>query len=197
MIAFVLGNGTSRLQFDLPKLKQLGTIFGCNALYRDFIPDYLCAVDHPMVEEIVQNKVFDKCKFYIEDQARYQRYNGYQQIQRICTQFPSTLDSGNLATLLACREGYTTVYQIGFDYIGIAEKQNNVYSGTRNYHPPGHKHVPRAAIQQWYQRTQTILQRHTHTKIIRVIGNDFVAPITADNYEQITVEEFKKRVNYG
>ena len=38
---FALGNGESRLQLDLEKLRGHGKIYGCNAIYRDFIPDVL------------------------------------------------------------------------------------------------------------------------------------------------------------
>ena len=34
--AFIIGNGKSRIGFDLLLLKHNGTVFGCNALYRDF-----------------------------------------------------------------------------------------------------------------------------------------------------------------
>jgi len=40
---FVLGNGPSRKNIDISKLD--GTIIGCNACYRDFIPDVICAID--------------------------------------------------------------------------------------------------------------------------------------------------------
>jgi hypothetical protein len=45
-IAFVIGNGVSRQTIDLEKLKKYGTIYGCNAIYRNFNPDYLVAVDY-------------------------------------------------------------------------------------------------------------------------------------------------------
>lgn len=193
-VAFVLGNGRSRLELDLHELHAIGVTFGCNAIYRDFIPDYLCAIDHPMVQEIVDKKIQKQTKFYIEDQARYQRYFGHQDIHRIITYFPSTLDSGNLALLVALREGYKKIYQIGFDYIGIDNKQNNVYAGTRNYHPPSHTHVPKPAIEQWYKRTMIILKKFPDSQIIRVNGNNFVSPITGDNYSQISMIEFKNKL---
>ena len=43
--AFIIGNGTSRLEFDLMSIKDAGTMFGCNALYRDYEPDFLICVD--------------------------------------------------------------------------------------------------------------------------------------------------------
>ena len=38
--AYIIGNGPSRKGFDLNLLKTSGQIYGCNALYRDFVPDY-------------------------------------------------------------------------------------------------------------------------------------------------------------
>ena len=51
--AFVIGNGQSRLQIDLNNLRSKGTIYGCNALYRDFIPDVLVATDCKMSCQIL------------------------------------------------------------------------------------------------------------------------------------------------
>jgi len=49
---FLIGNGTSRNHFDLERLRGRGTIIGCNALYRDFAPDLLVAIDAKMLREI-------------------------------------------------------------------------------------------------------------------------------------------------
>ena len=59
MIGFAVGNGESRKDCDLNKLKELGPIYGCNALYRDFTPDLLIAGDGPMIREIRQNYRFN------------------------------------------------------------------------------------------------------------------------------------------
>ena len=42
---FCIGNGESRKDFDLETLRPHGKIYGCNALYRDFTPDVIIAVD--------------------------------------------------------------------------------------------------------------------------------------------------------
>ena len=49
---FCIGNGESRKDFDLEKLRSHGKIYGCNALYRDFTPDHLSAVDMGIMHEI-------------------------------------------------------------------------------------------------------------------------------------------------
>ena len=43
--AYIIGNGPSRKGFNLNSLKATGQTYGCNALYRDFIPDYIFSVD--------------------------------------------------------------------------------------------------------------------------------------------------------
>jgi len=64
---FCIGNGESRKGFDLEKLKQHGTIYGCNAIYRDFMPDVLTAVDHGIMHEIYHAGVAQKIPCYFRD----------------------------------------------------------------------------------------------------------------------------------
>ena len=64
---FCIGNGESRQGFDLEKLRQHGKIYGCNALYRDFMPDVLTAVDHGIMHEIYHAGVAQKIPVYFRD----------------------------------------------------------------------------------------------------------------------------------
>ena len=59
---FVIANGTSRVGFDLNKLNGKGDTFGCNALYRDYMPDYIGCIDSPMFEELVRGDVYKATK---------------------------------------------------------------------------------------------------------------------------------------
>ncbi len=52
---FCIGNGESRKDFDLNKLKPHGKVYGCNALYREYTPDVLVSVDHGIMHEIYQS----------------------------------------------------------------------------------------------------------------------------------------------
>jgi hypothetical protein len=52
---FLIGNGSSRKDFDLNTLVGKGTIIGCNALYRDFKPDILICQDAKMARELYDN----------------------------------------------------------------------------------------------------------------------------------------------
>ena len=64
---FCIGNGESRKGFDLEKLRPHGTIYGCNAIYRDFMPDVLTAVDHGIMHEIYHAGVAQKIPCYFRD----------------------------------------------------------------------------------------------------------------------------------
>ena len=64
---FIIGNGESRKGFDLANLRQHGTIYGCNAIYRDFMPDVITAVDHGIMHEIYHAGVADIIPTYLRD----------------------------------------------------------------------------------------------------------------------------------
>lgn len=61
---FCIGNGESRKGFDLETLRPHGKIYGCNALYRDFMPDALIGVDHGIMHEIYHAGVAQKIPCY-------------------------------------------------------------------------------------------------------------------------------------
>jgi len=67
---FCIGNGESRQSIDLIKLRPHGKIYGCNALYRDFTPDVLTAVDHGIMHEIYQSGYCDKNETWFRNWTR-------------------------------------------------------------------------------------------------------------------------------
>ena len=58
---FVLGNGPSRKNIDISKLD--GTVIGCNACYRDFTPDVICAIDAGIMSDIIESGYEGQCYF--------------------------------------------------------------------------------------------------------------------------------------
>ena len=67
MRVFCIGNGESRQGFDLEQLRPHGKIYGCNAIYRDFMPDVLTAVDHGIMHEVYHAGVAQKIPCYFRD----------------------------------------------------------------------------------------------------------------------------------
>ncbi len=75
--AYVIGNGPSRKGFDLNRLKETGQTYGCNALYRDFIPDYIFSVDTNMSMQMIEDEVGLKTIHYAPAlQANRKESNG-------------------------------------------------------------------------------------------------------------------------
>ena len=64
---FCIGNGESRQSIDLLKLRPHGKIYGCNALYRDFTPDVLTAVDHGIMHEIYHSCYCDNNETWLRN----------------------------------------------------------------------------------------------------------------------------------
>ena len=58
---WIIGNGPSRKKWNLEELD--GTTYGCNALYRDFSPDILLAVDPGVIYEIVNSGYKGQSRF--------------------------------------------------------------------------------------------------------------------------------------
>jgi hypothetical protein len=59
-IVFLVGNGKSRKDFNLEQLRGIGTIIGCNALYREFTPDLLIVIDAKMMREVKAAKYSER-----------------------------------------------------------------------------------------------------------------------------------------
>lgn len=136
--AVVIGNGPSRLEFDLRLIKNhkgglygsrtLQT-YGCNALYRDFEPDFLVAVGNTgIINEIVNSN-------YHKDHIVYAHAPVMLDHPGIFYLIPNDpyTDAGTTAAYLAAFDGHKNIYMLGFDLQDTANYNYNVYAGTANY----------------------------------------------------------------
>jgi len=102
--AFVLGNGFGRKHIDLHKLKAHGTVYGCNALYREFVPDHLVCVDTKMIIEVA-------------DAGYNKHYSVWSNENKLTRATPNIniinpnkgWSSGPTAMLLASQHGYNEI----------------------------------------------------------------------------------------
>jgi len=160
--AFVLGNGVSRQAVDLNQLKTLGTIYGCNAIYREFVPDVLISTDVPISEHIQHEGYSQKNVHYTrkplpDSGARRiaQKYFGYS--------------SGPVAVSQAAIDGATTIYLIGFD-LGPTRtgRFNNCYADTEFYKKSS---ANPTFTGNWVRQLQTIMKDYPKTSFFRVVGD--------------------------
>lgn len=145
MIGFVIGNGKSRLKFDLSIFKDKGKVFGCNALYRDFEPDVLISVDGKMINEVMKNYQGEFWYVGLGTNSffsnRTHPVNLHGMKRPLCES--KGWASGPSAIWLLCKfNKVSMVNLIGFDLHGIDKKINNVYAGTDNYQPTSANPTP-------------------------------------------------------
>ena len=72
-IAFVLGNGESRKGIQIEELRQHGTVFACNAVFRTETPDYLVAVDPKMMIEIAETDYMKHNQVWSNYNVQYEK----------------------------------------------------------------------------------------------------------------------------
>ena len=188
--AFVLGNGISRKPINPEDLRSLGKIYGCNALYRTFDPDYLVAVDVKMILELQKNAYYKKNKnIWTNPNKSIMKFKGFNFFN------PSKgWSSGPTALWLAAQHGYEKIYILGFDYRGLegGQRFNNIYADTHNY-----KKSTDAAtfFGNWMRQTQNVIREHKDIQFVRVIAPDNYCPEELnkfENFSTIHVEEFQK-----
>ena len=187
--AFVLGNGTSRSNLNHVNLLDKGTVYGCNAIYRECSPHYLIAVDVKMVNEIVasgyhkKNSVWTNPNKGLSTKHHINLFNPHK-----------GWSSGPTALWFACGHGHKEIYIFGFDYQGLNGKFNNVYADTYNYK----KSSDVATFHgNWLTQTERTIREFKQIKFYRVVEDGAFIPdqlgIQLTNLKHISYTEFENR----
>jgi hypothetical protein len=187
-IAFVLGNGKSRLRLKCESLLDIGTVYGCNAQYREFDPHHLIAVDVKMVNELIESGYSQKGTVWtnpnkgIKDKTQVNMLNPHK-----------GWSSGPTALWFAATNGHKQIYIHGFDYQGQGGKFNNVYADTHNYK----KSTDSATFfGNWLSQTEKVIKEFTHTQFYRVIDTGAFIPDKLgpqySNLKHVSYEDFEK-----
>lgn len=187
-VAFVLGNGNSRKHVSLDKIRSMGPIYACNAIYRDFTPDVLIATDAPIAREIQQSGYALKNRFYtrrpIENlgaKSLFKKYKGFS--------------SGPNAVGQACIDGYQTIYLIGFDLGSTNNQFNNVYADTDFYKKTTDSPTYSG---NWITQICSIANDYPKKQFIRVEGAEscYVKNFgDLINMQSMPIDRFIKRLN--
>lgn len=198
--AVVIGNGPSRL--DLLNLSLLARhrggllgsrklqTYGCNALYRDFTPDFLVATGNGMVAELA-NSQYTKDNIVYTSAIHLLEYPG----KFYLIPYDPYTDAGTTAAYIAAFDGHQRVYMIGFDGQDTPGYNYNVYAGTPNYPDlratvPGHR---------WIQDRATLFNTYVTTEFIRVTkkGREEIPELWryCPNFRAIDLNTFVREVD--
>jgi len=200
-VAFVLGNGESRKGIDINDLKEKGTVFACNGVFRTHQPHFLIAVDPKMILEIAETDYMLHNKVYSNFNAQY---NKNPKILNHVQWFKPSLgwSSGPTALRMACDHGFKEIYILGFDYQGLSEgdkknrfKVNNLFKDTRNY-KKGNEQA--TFFGNWMNQTKKCLQDFKDVQFHRVIPTGWFQPKDLEwkgNIDHPSTEQFLDKFN--
>ena len=190
-VAFVLGNGISRKNISLNQLQPLGKTYGCNALYRDFVPDVLVATDRPIATAIQESGYAKQHRFHTR---RPMEGSGAELVPHEYFGY----SSGPIAVSLAAKDGHRKIYLLGFD-LGPTHDQkfNNLYAGTEFYKSAD---ASPTYTGNWIKQLRTVIKDHPLIKFYRVHG-ETSAPVTEllalPNAFSLDLHSFYDRINTG
>lgn len=137
--AIIIGNGPSRLDFNLEHLKKpqglLGAdtlqVYGCNALYRDFECDFLVVTgNNGIVNELANSEYVKNNIVYSNSIHLLEHPNKFYLIP-----YDPYGDAGTTAAYIAAFDGHTKIYLLGFDGYDFEGHNSNVYADTDGYDP--------------------------------------------------------------
>ena len=140
--AVVVGNGESRQDFNLQLIgdhrggllaKDKLQTYGCNALYRDFTPDFLVAVGDEIIKEIANSGYTNDNIVYTNAGAVLDHPGKFYLVPQ-----NASYDAGSLAAYMACFDGHTKVFLMGYDgydnhHQHAGSNYNNMYKDTNGY----------------------------------------------------------------
>ena len=157
--AFIIGNGESRNIFPIENLKGKGTVYGCNAIYRDHpkLCDHIVGVSPEMFQELTQwhNNGKESPQIHgIEDISkwnyiclgdketdvpdglkiyRFWRGGNVKKGGKIKTKdFSTARGSGCSAVLMAAESGIKNIIIMAFDILGAQQWEMDTPSRIQN-----------------------------------------------------------------
>lgn len=194
-VAVILGNGASRTKNSLAPLARhkyqrpelrLQT-YGCNALIRDFAPDFLVLNSECLVSEVLQYQVTSTTSVITTAKIIMANSNRFHMI-------PGNLNwnAGAVATFLACFDGHKRVYLLGMDN-QVPGKNNNVYAGTPCYDSADTE----VSSEKWERNMYDIFRAYPDVDFVRIKpgGTTPRSWQSCLNYRQISYRDFVLEVD--
>jgi hypothetical protein len=200
--AVTIGNGESRKDFNLALIGDhrgglLATdklqTYGCNALYRDFIPDFLVAVGDVIINEIANSSYVNENIVYTNAASLLDHPGKFYLIPQNVS-----YDAGSLAAYMACFDGHKKVFLIGYDqYDDSVTTVNNIYKDTNGYLTS--KQTQNARF--FSLTLHNVMTTYSNVEFIRVMPEQswWIPPelLPLPNFRQIDYNQFTIEADLG
>lgn len=185
---FVCGNGRSRLAVSLHNLQNHGPVYGCNGLYREFVPHCLVATDTPIARAIQESGYAQHNRFHTR---RPIEGSGAKSLPKEYRGF----SSGPNAVAQALLDGHYQIYLLGFDLGTTNGIFNNIYADTEFY-----KRVtdPPTFAGNWIKQIRQLCNEFIDREFVRISGPESAhIPVLNEipNMRHRTMEQFKQSLN--
>ena len=181
--AYIIGNGESRKHFDLYSLPQ--DTYGCNALYREYEPDYLITIDTHMYKEIIESDYAEKNIVYTH-RANLKKHGDQG---HLIPDNPSQ-GAGTTAMHIAIHDGHINLYCLGFD-CACKGPNNNMYKDTSGYRSSDTQ-VDQSV---WAEQIYKLMINNNHVKFTYVEGTIPNKFIELPNCTQIDYGQLSDHIN--
>lgn len=200
-VAHIIGNGTSRQNFPLQKLaevhggllaKEMGQTYGCNALYRDFSPDFLVLTSQTMSDEFAESFPNEQTigVTWTKNLLRHPgKYHLMPYNVKMC--------AGASAAYLACFHGHKKIYLLGFDNQTHGDMNNNIYADTNGYDSikkPAPDHI-------YIKDLNFVMKTYDDVEFVRVAETNRTKIPEAwrwrENYRQISHKSYISETDLG
>jgi len=184
--AIAIANGPSRNGFDLTHIaNHKGGLFGvdrlqsygCNSIYNEFTPDFLIAIDDEVIANLADSEYTADNIVYVQGE-NVLKYPGkfYLIPQNV------SYDAGSLAAYMACFDGHTKVYLMGYDS----------YDETTTDHPTATFFI---------KSLLSVIQTYNEVEFVRVMPTSNYSCSTElssqPNFRQIDFRDFVLEADIG
>jgi hypothetical protein len=193
--AVVFGNGISRKKFNPSLLvnRPLNAIpqkvlrtYGCNSIYKDFIPDFLVATNKDVLSDIEENGIFYRTRLFVSRFLNHWNHNRYYNVPQ-----DPPFNAGAIAAYLAAFDEHKKVFLLGFDGIDNPNASYNLYDGV-----PGYPDAPHSE-EYWVRSMMEVFTAYPDVDFVRVMPEagsripetwKYAANFRQINYNQFVIE---------
>lgn len=187
--AICLGNGKSRAEYTTQKfentnkrkiLRYYNVMYGCNAIYRDWQPDFLIVTNQLLATKIPS----DYHGIAFAPQEIYRRYKEMNLMPG-----NGRLDAGASAAYLAAFHGAKRVFLYGYDGQQDPGVMNNIYADSELY--PASNDVVNDAS--WINNLKNVIGTYNDVEFVRVTSNpddSYRGLQRLSNYKTVNFRQF-------
>ena len=200
--AFIIGNGTSRKDFELEWLMGHGNLYGLNWFFKkEFMPTVIVASDEPMTKSII------KAHAAAVKQRQFFTWFPKPGSGAKKASCPEKFAAGPMATWVACdKHEAKNVFLIGMDFFGFGSKSadkngklNNLYAGEKHYMMQTEGGIA-PTYRNWQRRFQYTMKSFPNVQFWHVNPFEGDSPERLKglpNFHQISWDNLQKHLKEG